>query len=45
LRHAKLLLVKGVWQREGEVCNLIAGHLQDLTPSLSQLSTHSRDFR
>ena len=45
LRHAKLLLVKGVWQREGDVCNLIAGHLQDLTPSLSQLSTHSRDFR
>ncbi len=44
LLHARLLLVKGVWQREGEVRHLVAGHLQDLTPWLGRLSTQSRDF-
>jgi error-prone DNA polymerase len=41
---SRLLGVRGVWQREGEVCNLIAGHLEDLTPLLGRLSTGSRDF-
>lgn len=42
--HARLLAVKGVWQRQGDVRNLVAGHLQDLTPLLGRLHTASRDF-
>ena len=47
LLRAKLLAVKGTWQRDGEVRNLIAGHLEDLTPLLGRLasSADSRDFR
>jgi error-prone DNA polymerase len=44
LTRSRLLAVHGVWQREGEVCNLIAGHLEDLTPLLGRLATESRDF-
>ena len=44
LVHARLLAVYGVWQREGQVCHLIAHHLRDLSPLLGGLSTHSRDF-
>jgi error-prone DNA polymerase len=46
LLRARLLAVRGVWQREGEVCNLIAGQLEDLTPLLGRLgpSATSRDF-
>jgi error-prone DNA polymerase len=44
LGRSRLLAVHGVWQREGEVCNLIAGHLEDLTPLLGRLATESRDF-
>ncbi len=44
LANARLLAVRGVWQREGEARNLIAGHLEDLTPLLNGLSTVSRDF-
>ncbi|QCB44658.1 error-prone DNA polymerase [Hydrogenophaga sp. PAMC20947] len=44
LLGARLLAVRGVWQREGEVGNLIAGHLEDLTPLLGRLATGSRDF-
>jgi error-prone DNA polymerase len=44
LGRSRLLAVHGVWQREGEVCNLIAGHLEDLTPLLGRLVTESRDF-
>ncbi|WP_137916967.1 error-prone DNA polymerase [Hydrogenophaga sp. 2FB] len=44
LTNARLLAVRGKWQREGEVTNLIAGHLEDLTPLLNGLSTVSRDF-
>ena len=44
LTQSRLLAVYGVWQREGEAKNLIAGHLQDLTPLLHGLSTVSRDF-
>lgn len=25
---ARLMVVKGWWQRQGEVCNIIAGHLE-----------------
>ena len=42
--QARLLGVSGVLEKEGEVMNLIAGHLEDLTPLLGQLETRSRDF-
>lgn len=42
---AKLLAVHGVWQREGDVRNLIAGRLEDLSAWLGQLRTTSRDFQ
>ncbi|GAA6143334.1 error-prone DNA polymerase [Hydrogenophaga sp. 5NK40-0174] len=45
LTRSRLLAIYGTWQREGEVCNLIAGHLEDLTPLLGSLMTSSRDFR
>jgi error-prone DNA polymerase len=47
LLSARLLAVSGRWQREGDVANLIAGHLEDLTPLLGRLadSAQSRDFR
>ncbi|HMY98748.1 MAG TPA: error-prone DNA polymerase [Burkholderiaceae bacterium] len=45
LLRARLLGVKGTWQREGEVRNLIAGHVEDLTPLLGGLAVGSRDFR
>jgi error-prone DNA polymerase len=44
LLRSRLLAVHGKWQREGEVMNLIAGRLEDLTPMLGRLSTASRDF-
>jgi error-prone DNA polymerase len=44
LLGSRLLAVYGTWQREGDVCNVIAGHLQDLTPLLGRLNTSSRDF-
>ncbi|MBX3610260.1 MAG: error-prone DNA polymerase [Hydrogenophaga sp.] len=44
LLRSRLLAVYGTWQREGEVCNLIAGYLEDLTPLLGRLATESRDF-
>jgi error-prone DNA polymerase len=44
LLQSRLLAVYGQWQREGEVCNLIAGRLVDLTPLLGRLATASRDF-
>ena len=45
LLQSRLMAVYGVWQREGEVCNLVARQLQDLTPLLGELATSSRDFR
>ena len=45
LLAARLLAVHGVWQRQGEVCSLIAGRLEDLTALLGRLGTVSRDFR
>jgi len=43
--RSRLLAVYGTWQREGDVMNLVAGRLEDLTPLLGQLSTSSRDFK
>ncbi|MCK6426681.1 MAG: error-prone DNA polymerase [Burkholderiaceae bacterium] len=46
LLRAQLLGVKGTWQREGELRNLIAAHVEDLTPLLGGLAVGaSRDFR
>jgi len=44
LLQSRLLAVYGTWQREGEVCNLIAGRLEDLTPLLGRLAPGSRNF-
>ena len=44
LTHARMLAVYGVWQRQGEVCHLIAHRLRDLTAWLGRLATDSRDF-
>ncbi|KQO27218.1 error-prone DNA polymerase [Acidovorax sp. Leaf78] len=45
LLGSRLMAVKGRWQREGEVCNLIADRLADLSPLLGRLATESRDFK
>lgn len=45
LLGSRLLAIHGTWQREGDVCNLIAGRLEDLTPMLGSLATASRDFK
>ncbi len=45
LLNARLMEVHGQWQREGDVKNLIAGRLVDLTPLLGRLTTDSRDFK
>lgn len=46
LLESRLLAVKGVWQRRGQVANLIAHRLVDLTPWLGRLGRlESRDFR
>ena len=45
LLGSRLLAVKGRWQREGDVCNLIADKLADLSHLLGRLATESRDFR
>jgi len=42
--RARLMGVHGKWQREGDVTNLIAHELFDLTPLLGRLATTSRDF-
>jgi len=44
LLQSRLLAVYGTWRREGEVCNLIAGRLEDLAPLLGRLATTSREF-
>ena len=41
---SNLLGVYGVWQRQQNVCHLIAQRLVDLTPLLGLLRTRSRDF-
>ena len=45
LLNSRLLAVHGKWQREGDVKNLIAGRLEDLSPLLGRLATESRDFK
>ena len=45
LLAARLLGVAGLWQREGEMCNLIAHRLVDLSAWLGRLGVVSRDFR
>ena len=45
LLRSRLMAVKGTWQREGDVRNLIAGHIEDMTPLLGRLTTASRDFK
>lgn len=45
LRNAQIMGVFGIWQREGEVCNLVARRLVDYTHLLSDLQTPSRDFK
>jgi len=45
LSGARLLAVYGKWQREGEVMNLIARKLVDMTSLLGGLSTTSRDYK
>lgn len=42
---SRLMAVKGRWQRDGNVCNIIAKHMEDWTPLLGGLATKSRDFR
>ena len=47
LLQSRLLAVQGRWQREGEVCNVVAARLVDLTPWLGRLAdatNKSRDF-
>lgn len=44
LRHAQILTVYGVWQRDGEVSSLLAKRLEDATELLSGLVAVSRDF-
>ena len=43
--RSRLLAVKGIWQREGDVTNLIAASFEDLTPLLGTLELASRDFK
>jgi error-prone DNA polymerase len=45
LLRARLMAVKGTWQYEDGVRNIIAGHIEDLTGLLGGLSTASREFR
>jgi len=42
--RAKILKISGIFEREGDVCHVIAGKLTDLSHLLSQFSTKSRDF-
>lgn len=41
---SKILMVKGILEREGEVIHVIAGKLIDCTHYLSNLQSKSRDF-
>lgn len=42
---ARLLAVHGVWQSHQGVKHLLAGRMEDLSPMLAGLQTHSRDFQ
>jgi error-prone DNA polymerase len=41
---SKVLMVKGILEREGEVTHIIAGRLIDCTSHLTELQSKSRDF-
>ncbi|MFC3033993.1 error-prone DNA polymerase [Pseudoalteromonas fenneropenaei] len=41
---ARLLEIKGIVEREGEVIHVIAGRLNDLSPLLQRLKPQSREF-
>lgn len=41
---AKILKVKGIIEKEGDVVHVIAGQLIDLTDELTGLKTQSREF-
>ncbi len=41
---SKILKVKGILEREGEVTHVIAGRLIDMTEQLSELKVQSREF-
>jgi error-prone DNA polymerase len=43
--QGRLLLIKGVVEKEASVIHVIAGHVEDLSHYLEHLSTASRDFR
>ncbi|WP_165854856.1 error-prone DNA polymerase [Marinobacter sp. JSM 1782161] len=45
LLKARLLHVKGVLEREGDIVHVMAGKLTDLSHLLGTLKIHSRDFR
>ncbi|GAB2718937.1 error-prone DNA polymerase [Comamonas sediminis] len=45
LLHAQFLAVQGRWQRSGEVGNLIAHQLRDVSDWFDSLRIRSRDFR
>jgi error-prone DNA polymerase len=40
----RLLLVKGVLEREGRVIHVVAGHVADYSHHLGELRADSRDF-
>ncbi len=42
---AKILMVKGIVEKEGQVVHVIAGKLIDKTQALANLQTESREFR
>ncbi|MHA2937671.1 error-prone DNA polymerase [Vibrio sp. RC27] len=42
--NSKILKVKGILEKEGDVMHVIAGKLIDLTDKLASLSSRSRDF-
>lgn len=44
LRNAQIMAVFGVWQKEGNVHNLIAKRVVDYTPLLGDIQLKSRDF-
>ncbi|MFW7523043.1 error-prone DNA polymerase [Vibrio ostreicida] len=41
---AKIMMVKGILEKEGDVIHIIAGRLIDLTDKLTGLNNQSRDF-
>ena len=41
---SRLLLIKGVIERERKVVHVIAGHIQDISDKLPAFRRHSRDF-